>query len=293
MSADARATERGDKSMSGDYLVWARNPEMVDSEAYRTDNRLVQEAARKGYRALIDEYVYIDTADVIRLFSLAPGVTSAFRGVGADLGGGVGCISASVASFPGVERIYCVEIVESAAALAHPVVVGTILGDRRTRVTSVVGDFDRLELPDASLDFAVAWDSMHHSQHPVQTLLECRRVLKPGGRLVIVDRGHNDSTPDEEITRMLDIQYSREWLLKNYRDPEVPFSRRDYGEHEYRWREWEGFFDAAQLTRLTTTIIKTTPPRTPPNDAGYREVVVDFEVGAYLQAKVCYLLAKP
>ena len=51
---------------------------MVDSEAYRTDNRLVQEAARKGYRALIDEYVYIDTADVIRLFSLVPGVT--YRG---------------------------------------------------------------------------------------------------------------------------------------------------------------------------------------------------------------------
>lgn len=279
--------------MSGDYLVWPRNPEMVASEAYRTDNRLVQEAARKGYRALIEEYVYIDTADVVRLFSLVPEAIAAFRGVGADLGGGVGCISASIASFPSVERIYCVEIVESAAALAHPVVVGTILGDRRARVTSVVGDFDRLELPDSSLDFAVAWDSMHHSQHPVRTLRECRRVLKPGGHLVIVDRGHNNSTPDEEIERMLNIKYSREWLLKNYRDPEVLFSRREYGEHEYRWREWEGFFDAAQFTRVTTTIIKTKPPRTPPNDTGYPEVLVDFEVGAYLQAKVCYLLAKP
>lgn len=279
--------------MSNDYLVWQRNPAMVASEAYRTDNRLVQEAARKGYRALIEEYVYIDTSDVVRLFALVPEAIEAFRGVGVDLGGGVGCISASIASFPTVERIYCVEIVESAAALAHPVVVGTILGDRRARVTSVVGDFDRLELPDASLDFAVAWDSMHHSQNPVQTLLECRRVLKPGGHLVLVDRGHNNSTPDQEIDRMLSIQYSREWLLKNYRDPEVPFSRREYGEHEYRWREWEQFFDAAQLARVTTTIIKTKPPRTPPNDSGYPEVLVDFEVGAYLQAKVCYLLAKP
>src|SRR6185436_5616924 len=129
--------------MSNSYLTWPRNQAFVDSEAYRTDDRLVQEAARKGYRALIDEYVYIDTAEVVRLFSLVPGVKETFRGVGADLGGGVGCISASIASLPEVDQIYCVEIVESAAKVAHPVVVGTILGEQRHKVTSVVGDFDR------------------------------------------------------------------------------------------------------------------------------------------------------
>lgn len=280
----------GHKSMSKPYLVWPRNEAFVASEAYRTDDRLVQEAARKGYRALIEEYVYIDTAEVVRLFSLVPGVTDRFRGVGADLGGGVGCISASIAGLPGVERIYCVEIVESAAKLAHPVVVGTILGERRDKVTSVIGDFDRLEIPDASLDFAVAWDSMHHSQDPVRTLLECRRALKPDASLVIVDRGHNNSTPDSEIERMLNIKYSREWLIRNYRDPDVPFSRREYGEHEYRWREWESFFDAAGFGIRAAGIVKTAPPRTPPNDAGYPETLVDFEVGAHNQSKVCYLL---
>src|SRR5437763_13244981 len=101
--------------MNEGFLVWRRNQAFVDSEAYRTDDRLVQAAARKGYRALIEEYVYIDTAEVIRLFSLVPGVLDTFRGVGADLGGGVGCISASIATLASVDRIYCVEIVESAA----------------------------------------------------------------------------------------------------------------------------------------------------------------------------------
>src|SRR5262249_31810933 len=152
-------------------------------------------AAPKGYRALIDEYVYIDSADVVRLFSLVPGVAASFHGVGADLGGGVGCISASIATFPSVDRIYCIEIVESAVALAHPVVCGTILGNARSKVVSVVGDFDRLELPGESLNFAVIWDALHHSRNPVTTLRECRRVLKPSGHLIVVDRGHNNSTP--------------------------------------------------------------------------------------------------
>jgi ubiquinone/menaquinone biosynthesis C-methylase UbiE len=110
-------------------------------------------------------------------------------------------------------------------------VVGTILGPARSVI--VVGDFDRLEMPDQSLDFAVIWDALHHSRDPVTTLRECRRVLKPSGRLIVVDRGHNNATPDEEINRMLGVQYSREWLIKNYRDPDVPFTRRQYGEHEY------------------------------------------------------------
>jgi SAM-dependent methyltransferase len=286
-------TRKGNESlMSEEYLVWARDPDFVASEAYRTDDRLVRMAAPKGYRALIEEYVYIDSADVVRLFSQVPGVVDTFRGVGVDLGGGVGCISASIATFPSVDRIYCVEIVESAVTLAHPVVVGTILGPARSKVVSVVGDFDRLELPAESLDFAVIWDALHHSRDPVATLRECRRALKPSGRLVVVDRGHNNAVRDEEINRMLGIQYSREWLIKNYRDPDVPFTRREYGEHEYRWHEWEAFFGAAGFTRVAASVVKSANSRAPQNDMGYPEVSVDFAVGAYLQSKICYLLEK-
>lgn len=274
-------------------LRWDRNATVVASEAYLTDSRLVEKAAAKGYRGLIEEYVYIDSPDVLRFFGVVPGLTEVFRGVGADLGGGVGCISSSIATFASVERVYCVEVVERAVVLAQPIVAAHILGARRDRVVSVVGDFDRLGLPDGSLDFAIAWDSMHHSADPVYTLRECRRVLKPGGHFVVVDRGHNNSTPDEAISAMLDIVYSREWLLKNYRDPAVRFTRREYGEHEYRWREWEAFVDAAGFHMKTAVVIKTAPPRTGPNDAGYPEVLVDFNVGAHLQSKVCYVLEVP
>ena len=100
---------------------------------------------------------------------------------------------------------------------------------------SVTGNYDNLELDDQSIDFAVAWDSMHHSAAPIETLVECFRVLKHGGILVVVDRAHDNATPDSEIERMLNIAYSPEFLESSYRDPTIPLTRRENGENEYRY----------------------------------------------------------
>jgi len=50
-----------------------------------------------------------------------------------------------------------------------------------------VGDAARLELPPASLDFAVAVQVYLYVQEVERALAEAARALKPGGRLVIVD----------------------------------------------------------------------------------------------------------
>jgi len=62
------------------------------------------------------------------------------------LGGGVGCISSTLAKKPEVQKIYCVEMVESAVTLCQPIVKNQILGKNANKVVSVVGDFDQLEL---------------------------------------------------------------------------------------------------------------------------------------------------
>lgn len=48
---------------------------------------------------------------------------------------------------------------------------------------------DALKTPfdDASFDFVVESNMIHHVAHPVAFLQECRRILKPGGRLFIQD----------------------------------------------------------------------------------------------------------
>lgn len=157
---------------------------------------------------------------------------------------------------------------------------------------SVVGDFDNLELDNNSIDFAVSWDSMHHSTHPIKTLKECKRVLKENGILIIVDRAHNNSTPDSEIERMLNIRYDEEFLIKNHRSKDMILTRRENGEHEHRFFEWRRFFHEAGFDLLENVIIKTVSDENSrlKNDDNIKEVFVDYNLGAFGNRKIAFVL---
>lgn len=59
------------------------------------------------------------------------------------------------------------------------------LFSRRTRIA--LGDFHHLPLADESLDAAFFLESICHSDRLDKAMLEAHRVLKPGGRLVVID----------------------------------------------------------------------------------------------------------
>lgn len=70
-----------------------------------------------------------------------------------------------------------------------------------------VGDFNQLPFPDQSFDLIFGVDCLCHAQDAKIALAEIRRVLKPGGRLVVFD-GYREpgfeQRPDEEkITTQL------------------------------------------------------------------------------------------
>ena len=193
-----------------EYLTWKRNPILISGQEYIGNQLIAQDASSKGFRTIIDEYVYIDSEYVEKTFNIIPKSLELIHGIGIDLGGGVGCISSTLAKKDSVEKIYCIEVVEDVVKLCQPIVKKEILKEKDNKVISVVGDFDNLQLENNSIDFAVSWDSMHHSIDPIKTLKECKRVLKRDGVLIIVDRAHNNSTPDSEIERMLNIKYDKE-----------------------------------------------------------------------------------
>jgi SAM-dependent methyltransferase len=55
-----------------------------------------------------------------------------------------------------------------------------------------VGDAAALDLPDDSLDGAITRFSLHHIPAPVRVLEEMRRVVKPGGLVVVADHVTDD-----------------------------------------------------------------------------------------------------
>jgi ArsR family transcriptional regulator len=49
------------------------------------------------------------------------------------------------------------------------------------------GQLDRVPLADAAVDLVLLSQALHHADDPARALAEARRVLKPGGRLLLLD----------------------------------------------------------------------------------------------------------
>jgi SAM-dependent methyltransferase len=75
-------------------------------------------------------------------------------------------------------------------------------------VSFEVGDATALDLPDDSFDGAITRFSLHHIPAPVRVLEEMRRVVRPGGYVVVADHVTDDDSDaaawHEEIERLRD-----------------------------------------------------------------------------------------
>jgi SAM-dependent methyltransferase len=75
-------------------------------------------------------------------------------------------------------------------------------------VSFEVGDATALDLPDDSLDGAITRFSLHHIPAPLRVLEEMRRVVRPGGLVVVADHVTDDDGAaaawHEEIERLRD-----------------------------------------------------------------------------------------
>ena len=96
--------------------------------------------------------MYINSDNIEKTFDLISVARDLIKGIGIDLGGGVGCISSTLAKRKNVEKIYCIEVVEDVVKLCQPIVKKQILSDKTDKVISVVGDFDNLNLKDNEID---------------------------------------------------------------------------------------------------------------------------------------------
>src|SRR5580693_5610661 len=50
-----------------------------------------------------------------------------------------------------------------------------------------MGDIEEVPIRDATVDLAFFSQALHHAQHPERAVKEASRILKPGGRIVVLD----------------------------------------------------------------------------------------------------------
>ena len=109
------------------------------------------------------------------LFLLVPKVRIA------DLGAGEGALSQLLARQ--AEFVHCVD------NSPRMVQVGRALARKQgiRNLDYVLGDIEKVPLKDGSVDVVLLSQALHHAENPRQALAEAHRILRPGGRVLILD----------------------------------------------------------------------------------------------------------
>jgi ArsR family transcriptional regulator len=158
------------------------------------------------------------------LLQLAP------RGRYADLGIGDGLLTLMLSEI--AHSVTAVDI--SSQMLAQLKVRAAQRGI--SNVTTVEGDIEDLPLSDSSFDVAVLSQALHHAKSPKKALLEARRILIPGGRLLVIDLlAHTEDWVREQLqhqhlgftestlTELLsETGFERATIQRAARDPQPP-----------------------------------------------------------------------
>jgi ubiquinone/menaquinone biosynthesis C-methylase UbiE/DNA-binding HxlR family transcriptional regulator len=99
----------------------------------------------------------------------------------ADLGAGEGTLSLLLA-----QRAQRVIAVDSSPAMVE---YGQAIATRNgvTNLEYRIGDLEELPVQDKEVDVALLHQSLHHALHPAKAVGEAARILKPGGRIVVMD----------------------------------------------------------------------------------------------------------
>ncbi len=139
--------------------------------------------------------------------ALAAGLASGFAGhVVADIGSGEGTLALLLARH--ARRVIAVDLSPRMILTLREAAERAGLGGR---IQAMEGDVDQLPIPDAMADTVFLSQVLHHSAQPPLALAEAARVLRPGGRLVLLDL----------------LRHEHEWVREQYADVWLGFEPAD------------------------------------------------------------------
>ncbi len=154
----------------------------------------------------------------------------------ADVGAGSGYFTRHLAGQVGTTgRVFAVDISERALSQLRRLVEDEGLEN----VEVVRGDVDDPRLPDGALDAVLVVNAYHEMTEYEAMLSGMFRALKPGGRLVMLERGNTDSSRSRD-RQMAEHEMSINLVAKELREAGFDILERDehFTENERHHRQW-------------------------------------------------------
>jgi ArsR family transcriptional regulator len=109
----------------------------------------------------------------------------------ADLGCGDGYLTIEAARF--AAKVIAIDRSASALARAKQLAKRKSLSAHASaKIEWKRGELDRLPLKDASVDVALLSQALHHAASPAKAVAEAARIVRPGGRVLVLDLREHD-----------------------------------------------------------------------------------------------------
>ena len=139
--------------------------------------------------------------------AMAAALAAGFTGqTVADIGCGEGDLTLLLARF--AKRVVAVDL---SAQMLRVVQERSAEAGAARRVSVEKGDLEKLPLDTGSMDAAFVSQVLHHASRPGKAIGEAARILKPGGRLILLDLAQHD----------------QEWVRSEWADQWLGFDERE------------------------------------------------------------------
>jgi SAM-dependent methyltransferase len=131
---------------------------------------------------------YLDSSKLLSEYQRSEKFIEEFSGKSikvVDLAAGIGWTSALLSKLPYVNEVHAVEISKHRLGSLFEHCIKLLKGDSE-KIYRHLGSFYDLKFDDKSIDIIYLVQGFHHADKPLKLIYECDRVLKDGGRIILV-----------------------------------------------------------------------------------------------------------
>lgn len=170
---------------------------------------------------------YLQSSRLLGQYRFAERFVSSERLRVADLAAGIGWTSALLSRLPCVSEVLAVEMSEHRLEIFEHAVL--MFGGNPAKISRFLGSFYDLRFEDQSIDLVFMSQAFHHADQPFLLLQECDRVVRRGGRIILI--GEHYIGPKRIVRRFLSsIVKDRKWTTNFFE----LFAPAPIGDHYYR-----------------------------------------------------------